>query len=117
LRLLRKGERGFGLALNPRKRLAAGEKMGDQGAARNVRKAQVAGFLRCCKRGSHQRNPRAHVPCPGNHVREPQVDSGLEAEQPAVLDQIDAELSEAESRLIVAETGSQQHCKPDIGKG
>src|SRR5579871_1075183 len=116
MRLLCKLERGFSFALDHSKRLAASEKMRDQCAARNAGKAQVTCFLRCPKRGSHQWNSRAHVACPGDDVREPQVDSRLEAEQPTVLNQVDTELAEAESRPIVAEPRSQEHSKPDIGK-
>src|SRR5690348_9018733 len=88
LRFLRELERSTGLSLNRCKRLATGEKMGNQSAARNVRKAQVAGFPRRLERGSHQRNARADVAGPRDDVREAQVDTSLEPEQPAVLDQV-----------------------------
>ena len=116
LRLLREFERGFRFTLASCKRLAACEKVGDQSAARNVRKAQVPCFLRRPERGSYQCNGGAHVACPGNNVPEPQVDTCLEAEQPAVLYQIHTELTEAVSRLIVAEPRPQQHSEPDIGE-
>src|SRR4029453_4784965 len=85
LRLLREFESGFCVTLNLWECLAACEKVCDQSAARNVRKAQVPRFLRRPERGSHQRNGRAHVACPGNNVPETQIDTRLEAAQPAVL--------------------------------
>ncbi len=113
-RLLRELQRALGsrctsprrIALGEEKRVDAGRGVGDIG--------EVARLLRRGTRASHELEAGAQVPRPGSdEVPEGQVDAGLEAEQPALLHQIEAELAEPEPRSVVTEA-RQERAEPRI---
>ena len=115
-RLAREVEPGLGLPLHLVERIAAGEKVRDQVGAAIGRIGEIAGLLRRVEGAPHQAAAGADVLRPGNDVvPEDQVDAGLEAIQPALLHQVEAELAEAERGLVVAELRPQHGAEHDIG--
>ena len=69
-------------------------------------------LLRGLERAPHQIAARPDMPRPWHdEIAEGHIGPGLEALQPALLDQIKAELAEAEPGLVVAEVRSQRPCQ------
>src|SRR5262249_54104897 len=96
--------------------IAAGEEVRDHVFAAIGCKGEVAGFQRDIEGAPYQRSTGTQGPRPGNDAApEAHVDAGLEAVQPALLYQIEAELAEAERRPVVAEARPQYQVEADIG--
>ena len=116
-RLAHEGEPGLGFSLYFLERVATDEKMRDQGLERIARPDEVTAFLRRVEGAAYKRAAGAHGPRPGiDELPEAPVDASLETVQPPLLHQSQAELAEAEPRLVIAELQSQDCAEPDIGE-
>src|SRR5436309_9052772 len=116
-RLAHEGEPGLGFSLYFLERVATDEQMRDQGLERIARPDEVTAFLRRVEGAAYKRAAGAHGPRPGiDELPEAPVDASLETVQPPLLHQSQAELAEAEPRLVIAELQSQDCAEPDIGE-
>jgi hypothetical protein len=52
----------------------------------------------------------------GDMDREDQIDAGTKAVQPAIVDQIQAKLAEAESGLVISEVPAQDPAQPNLSE-
>ncbi len=115
-RLAREVEPGLGLPLHLLERIAAGEKVRDQVGAGIGRIGEIAGLLSRVDCEADQAAARADGLRPGHDVMpEDQVHAGLEAIEPKLRCEVEAELTKAESRLVVAEVPSQRSSEDGIG--
>ena len=96
------------LPLDLAERISGGEAVRDQVDAGIRRVREVTGILRCLERAAQEGatdlqllRPMGHVDC------EDQVHAGAETVEPVLFDQIEAELSEAEPCLVIAEIGPE----------
>src|SRR4030095_6246614 len=112
-----KVEPGFGLALYITERITRGKAFCDQVIAAISRKREIAEFVGRIEGAPHQAFASADGLRPGNNaVPEDQVDTGLEATQPALLHQVKAELTEAKGCAVFPEKRTEEHAKPDVGE-
>ncbi len=104
LSLLNESQSDLGFSLHVTQKASGGE-MGRNRVGVAIRdEGEVSGFLRRVESTTQQVEAGTYVSGPGiDGVPEIQVDAGLESIEPTLLHQIDAELAEAESRVIIAE--------------
>ncbi len=116
-RLAREVEPGLGLVLHVTERITGGKEIRDQvvPAARCIHQiaksvGRVEGAPDQAAAGSDGLRPR------NDAIPKAHVDAGLEATQPALLYQVQAELAEAEPGPVVAEVRPEDHGEPHIGE-
>jgi hypothetical protein len=115
-RLAREVEPVLGLALHLGERITAGEELRDQAVAAKGRVGEVSGLLRRVEGVPRGRAVRPGMPYRGiREVSESQVDPGLQAVHPRLFHQVQPELAEAETRLIVAEIQPQHGAYRGVG--
>ena len=115
-RLAREVEPGLGLLLHLVERIAAGQKMRDQMGAAKGPIGEIASLLRRIKGEAYQAAAGADGLRPGHDmVPENQVDARLEAIQPALCREIEAKLTKAERRLVIAELRAQHGADNGVG--
>jgi len=96
------------LALHVIEGISAAETSGDRKKSAVGRVSDVARVEARLEGALEDLAARAEMACPGNHAHaDHHPDARPEAVQPALLDQIDAELSEAETFLVPSETRPQ----------
>src|SRR3954470_14044826 len=115
--LLRELETNGGFMLHVHQRIARRQKVRVHVDATVGREREIADPVGRLERATHQVAARLDVFRPRHDdVAEAHVGAGLEAPQSALLNEIVAESTEPESRLVVAEARSGDDAKPDIGE-
>src|ERR1700722_20670864 len=108
---------GLGFPLNVWQWLAGSQQVGDEIVAAIRREGEVADLIGRVESAPYQGAAAAHVLRPRiDEVAKGHVDTGFEAVEAATLDQLEAELPEAEPRRVVVEIGARDHAEPDVSE-
>ncbi len=114
-RLARKIETLFRLALCFTQHLPAGQQVCHQVVTAIHCKGQVAVCVRGFESAPHPRKAGMERPRPRiDDIAEMHIHAGLEAVQSALVHQIQSELAETESGLVIAEARPKEHAQPSI---
>src|SRR5262249_43796902 len=104
-------------ALRFRERIPASQEVRDQLNPAVGREGQVAHAIRRIERAPDQLAPRAHMLRPWHDgAADVHVGSRLVAREPALLDQVVAQLRETETVLVVVEPRAGEHPQPHVAE-